>query len=48
MEWWGAAARLQWMEESFVNKETKKGNIDDSFPSLAVKFGREMCQIYKG
>lgn len=44
----GAAARFQWKEESFVNKETKKGNIDDSFPSLAVKFGREKCQKYEG
>lgn len=44
----GAAARFQWKEESFVNKETKKGNIDDSFPSLAVKFGREKCQKNEG
>lgn len=36
------------MEESFVNKETKKGNIDDSFPSLAIKFGRKMYQKYEG
>lgn len=44
----GAAARLQWIEESFVNKEMEKGNIDDSLPSLAVKFGREMCQKCEG
>lgn len=47
MEWWGVVARLQWMGEIFVSKETKKGNTDDSFPSPAIKFGREKCKKYE-
>lgn len=44
----GCGASRQRREESLVSKGTKTGIMEDSFPSLATKVGREVGQKYAG